>query len=116
MQINKITTTIALLLAVLLTYAVYALSEENERYILLLLIMSFVSLATTLMGMIAISLPNNKHNVNIRILSMVFTLIFIVEHFSIAIMGVSLSTLIITTGVLLLIYLLLVYTIFKAKM
>lgn len=116
MKINKVTTIIALLLATLLTYAVYALSDENERHIVMLLLMSFVSIATTLLGVMGIYLPSNKHNVNIRILSMVFALMFIIEHASMAILGVSLNALIITTGILLLIYLLLFYTISKATM
>jgi len=116
MKINKIPAAIAFLLAILLTYAVYALSKENEPYIVILLFTSFVSLCSSLMGIMGLSLDDNKHNVNIRILSFVFFLLFIIEHGIIACVGVTLSTLIITSGILLLLYYLLFHTISKMKM
>ena len=103
MTINKIPAIIAFFLTVLLTYAIYALSNDGEHHLVLLLILSFISIGATLFGMMGLSFPNHKNNVNIRVLSIVFALVFILEHAIIATLGVRLSTLIIITGILFLI-------------
>lgn len=116
MKINIVPAVIAFLLAILFAYAIYALSNDNEPYIVVLLFTSFISFCSSLMGAMGISLEDNKHNVNIRILSIVFFFLFIAEHGIISYVGVTLSTLIILSGILLLLYMLLIYTISKMQM
>ena len=116
MKINKVTAVIAILLSVLITYGVYSLSNEGEDHLAILLFTSFVTTSTSLLGLMSTSLSNNRKNVNIRILSFVFASFFIIEHIVISLIGVKLSTLIILTGVLFLIYILLVYLISRTTM
>lgn len=116
MKINKVTAILAFLLSVLITYGVYSLSIEGQEYLAILIITSFITILTSLLGLLSISWPNSRKNVNIRVLSFVFVSIFVIEHIVISFIGVKLSTLIILTGVLFLIYILLVYMISRTTM
>ena len=111
MKVNKVTAIIAYLLSALITYGVYSMSREGEEHLAILLFTSFMTTSTSLLGMMSISLSNNRKNVNIRVLSFVFAFIFIIEHIVISLIGVKLSTLIILTGILFIIYILFVYMI-----
>ena len=116
MKINNFTGVIAILLSALVTYAIYAMSRDGEEHLATLLLTSFLTVSTTLLGLLSVSLPNNRQSVNFKILSLSFAVVFVIEHIVISLTGVNLNTLIILTGILYLIYLLAAYLICNMSM
>lgn len=116
MKIRIIPTIITLLASALLAYLFYTISEAEEQMLYALAISGFVSTGVCLECGIGVSFEDSHHTVNTFALSLFFLIVFIIEHCCFAAYGTSIPWLIITTGFLLLIYLLIFYGISKAKM
>ncbi len=116
MKINIIPTFISVIAAALLSYLFYSISGAEETMLKALAISGFISTGFCLECGIGISFVDSRPTVSSFAISMFFFLVFIVEHCCFAIWGISESWLIITTGLLLVVYLLLYYGISKAKM
>lgn len=116
MKINIVSTLITLIAAALLGYLFYTLSEAEEQMLKALAISGFASIFICLECGIGISFKDSHHTVNSFATSLFFLVIFIVEHCCFAVWGTSQAWLIITTGLLMVLYLIIFYGISKAKM
>ena len=116
MKINIIPTLITVIAAALLAYLFYTISGAEEQMLKALAISGFVSTGICLECGIGLSFEDSHHTVNSFAISIFFFIVFIVEHCCFAVWGTSQSWLIITTGLLLVLYLLIFYGISKAKM
>lgn len=116
MKVNPILLVIGLLMAALLSYMFYAMASESDEYLTLLVISGFIGTAVTLSGILAFSVENTGKSTNLRVVSGLFFLLFLIEHCVMAWMGVSLSAHIVICGLLLLFYMLFFYSINKTKM
>lgn len=116
MKINIIPTFITFITAALFAYLFYTLSDADGQMLKILAISGFVSIVICMECGIGISFEDSHHTVNSFSTSMFFLIIFIVEHCCFALWGTSQAWLIITTGLLLVLYLLIFYGISKAKM
>ena len=116
MKISPILIIVAVLVSCVLTYLIYSLCSEQETYIHILNICSFLPFVATLSLGMGISFSNNyKVNINIKVLSLCYFVLFLLIDIGFAIIGVHLNTLVILTSILLLTYFLLLYTIPKKK-
>jgi hypothetical protein len=114
MKINIITLLIAFVLAVLAAYGFYTTNSE-EGYVLVLTFGAGLTLFITLAGTIAVGTKGGQGGAaNIRIVSGIFFLATLIEQIVFSLVPLSLPPYIIVTGVLMLIYLLIVYGIGKA--
>ena len=116
MKINIIPSFIALILAVLFAYLFYTLSEAGDQMLEALAISGFISTGICLECGIGLSITDSYHTANSFAISLAFLVFFIVAHCCFAAWSTSIAWLIITTGFLLALYLLIIYSISKAKM
>ena len=112
MKINPFLTLISLLLAVLVSYALYSYCQ-NEELKWMITLLGGVSIFLTWAGTLAVSIPDRGRNVNFKGLSglcaAVMTVLQIVFTFS----AVTMPTYTLTTGVLLILWLVIAYAIAK---
>lgn len=116
MKINIIPSIIVLIAAALLAFLFYTLSDAEEQMLKALAISGFASIFVCLECGIGISFKDSHHNVNNFAISIFFLTIFIVEHLCFAIWEASQEWIIITTGLLLVLYLIIYYGICKANL
>lgn len=116
MKINTIPSLIVLIAAALLAFLFYTMSGAGEQMHTALAISGFVSIGICLECGIGLSFKDSHHTVNSFATSVFFLIVFIVEHCCFAIWGTSQEWLIITSGLLLVLYLLVYYGISKTKM
>lgn len=109
MKVNYVLITISVLLSCLLTYLIYSLCPDEEKYKVLLCVCSFLSFASTLPIAIGVSFLNTHANVNIKITSLICAFVLLSSNIGFAIAGVNMNALIIFTSFILLVYLLLIY-------
>lgn len=116
MKINIIPTIIILMLSAILAFLFYLLSDAGEEMIKALAISAFATIGICLECGFGISFKDSQHSVNTSAVSVLFVILFVIEHCCFAIWGTSRAWLAITSGLLLLIYLFIYYGISKAKM
>jgi hypothetical protein len=112
MKINPFLLVIALGIAALGAFGFYA-GNSGETYRLLFTIGSGLSLFVTLAGLLALSSPNGG-TVNIKITSALFFTALLVEHLVFSFTGAALAPYVVVTGVLLLVFALIVYALTRA--
>lgn len=125
MKFNVVPTIISLALSALLAYAVYALNvyrlEKLDNplslvyYPLLYTVGSFFILATMLTCAIGMQFELPRTKTNIRVLSLLFFLVALTWNFYSSFHFVPAPAYIITCGILFLVFILLIYSIAKAK-
>jgi hypothetical protein len=114
MKINIVTLLIALAVAVLVAYGFHA-ANSGEEYVLALTLGAGLTLFITLSGTFAVRTKGERGGTaNIRIVSGIFFLVTLIEQIVFSFVPLSLPPYIIVTGILMLIYLLIVYGIGKA--
>lgn len=116
MKINIIPTLIVFVAAALLAYLFYTISNAEEQMLKALAVSGFVSIGICLECGIGISFKDSHHTANSFASSIFFLIVFVVEHCCFAIWGTSQEWLIITSGLLLVLFLLVYYGISKTKM
>lgn len=116
MKINIIPSLIVLMAAALLAYLFYTMSDAEEQMLKALAISGFVSVGICLECGIGLSFKDSHHTVNNFAISIFFLIVFIVEHCCFAACGTKCELLFITSGLLLVLYLLVYYGISKTKM
>lgn len=116
MRLNFVLTLMALISALLLAYIYYHLLTDGVPVLNTITISGFVTTAICLECGMGISWKDSRHQVNIFIVSMLFLLLFVIEHSCFAIWGKDMSWLIITTGLLSTLYLFIIYVINQIKM
>ena len=112
MKCNVFLTIIAILLAVLIGYGFYA-ANKTETYVLLLTVGSGLLSALTLVGSMGISTIGRTGGANIKVLSGIFFILFIISNLVFAFTAIKIAPYIIVNGMLGLIYATIVYKIIK---
>jgi len=108
MKINMFLLLVSIALTALLGYWIYDTARGDENDILCGIISS-VCILSTLIPFIGLQYEDTRIGVNIRILSCLFLVIFLVSHFCFAIFGVAMPAYLIVNGSALLIYLAIFY-------
>jgi hypothetical protein len=117
MKLNPILTIISIIAAALFGYMFYSIPEDSDSKMLTpLAISGFVSIFSCLVCGIGLTWPDAHHKVNAFAISFFFFIIFIAEHCCFAIWGEKPAWLISTSGLVLLMYLIIIYGISNAKM
>ena len=114
MKINPIPTIIAAAISALLAYALYALCHAQGQELLLALggfICSFLTLGTCF----GVRFDQGRTSVNTAVLGGVFFFLLIISNGIFAFLQFSPPAYIITHGILLLVFILVVYAVAKAK-
>lgn len=108
MKINIFLTIISLLLASLLGYLAFNMAENDENAILGGLV-SGLCFVSTLIPIIGLQYDTTRLGVNIRIMSGLFVIAFLISHYSYAGWGINMPYYLIVNGVFFLIYLVIFY-------
>jgi len=116
MKINIIPSLIVLAAAAIFAFLFYTMSNAEEQMLKALAISGFVSIGICLECGIGLSFKDTHHTTNSFATSIFFLIIFIVEHCCFAAWGTSQEWLIVTSGIFLVLYLLVYYGISKTKM
>jgi hypothetical protein len=114
MKVNVFLTLICVLLALLLGYWAFniAKGQENDK---ICGICSVVCFAGTLIPMIGLKHESSRIDANIRVLSLVFFILFAISHFCFANFGVRMPYYVIVNSIALLVYIAIAYSLSKAK-
>jgi hypothetical protein len=114
MKVNVVMLVIALAMAALVGYGFFS-ANSGEPYRMVLAIGAGIVLFVTIGGAIAIRSATGRGSVgNIRVLSALFLVLFVVEQLIFSFVSLRLPPYIIVTGIMLLVYVLIVYAVGKA--
>jgi hypothetical protein len=114
MKINIVLTLIIIILSALLGYWVYSVAEA-DTHATLAGVLSAICLAIPLIFGFGVSYKTSAALVNVRTLSCVLFLLMLILHFYYAATGISMPYYILINGILICIYVAIVYTILKSK-
>lgn len=112
MKANIFLSCISVLLALLLAYWTFSIAKGQENDIVCG-VCSGVCFVATLLPMLAIRYDSGRQTTNLRILSMLFFVVFLISHFCFASLGIRMPYYVIVNGLVLLIFIALLYTISK---
>jgi len=113
MKIKFVQTIIAIALSALITYGLY--NFHNGENQILLSIGSFVFLSVTLVLSIGVDFEKSRTTTNIRTVSGIFFTVALISNLIFNFISFSEPSYIIINGILLLIYLFMIYSIYRAK-
>lgn len=114
MRINIITSLIAVGLSALLGYAVYSVTGNDENATLAFVVSSICFLVGLLFAF-GVSYNDSKKGVSLRVFSFLVVLVSVIAQFAFAVFGITQSYYIITSGIILLLYLLIFNGIYKSQ-
>lgn len=114
MKVNVFLTFIAIALASLVGYWAYDVAEGQENDIMCG-ISSFVCFLATLIPTIGLKYESARIGINIRVLSAIFFIIFFISHFSFAAFGVKMPYYIIVNGIMLTVFIAIIYKMANIK-
>ncbi|MFM7671937.1 MAG: hypothetical protein ACKO6Q_05015 [Bacteroidota bacterium] len=112
MKVNIVPSLVSLGLSLLLAYGFYELGHEPTR--LIHTIGGGLFMLTALTFLIGVQFENPRTTTNVRTLSSVFFLTALLSHVLFSLTSFSISLYIITEGILIMIYILMVYSLSKA--
>ncbi len=112
MKVNIVTTLIALLISALIAYAFYAYSPEEMK--IMVTIGGFICVASTLVCAMGIQLEEGT-SANMRITAVLGFIVLLISNIVCAASGVTTPVYVITNGIILLLFILLVYLIVRSK-
>lgn len=113
MKFNFVQTIIALAVSLLIAYGFYSFHDSENK--LLLSLGSFVFLSVTLTLSLAVNFEQSRTTTNIRVVSVIFFIVALISNLIFSFLIFSEPSYIITNGILLLIYVLIAYSINRAK-
>jgi hypothetical protein len=113
MKINFVQTIIAIAVSLLIAYGLYSFHGSDNK--LLLSVGSFVFLSVTLIISIGASFELPRTTTNIRVVSGVFFVVALISNLIFTFINFSVPSYVITNGILLLVFILIAYSINKAK-
>jgi hypothetical protein len=113
MRINFVFFGIAFGIAALIAFGLNSAYRGEGSDVWLLTIGAGLTLFITLGGMLALSSPHGG-SANIKIVSGIFLVLLLLEHIIFTFAGISLTPYILITGILMLLYVLIVYSIIRA--
>ena len=114
MKINVFLTFICLLLTGILGYSTFTIAEGDENA-LLGSIVSSICFASTLIPLIGLQYESSKLGVNIRILSGLFFVVFLISSYCYALWGINLPNYLIVNGIIFVIVLAILYKMMNIK-
>ena len=114
MKPNIVLIIVSLVISVLIAYTLYILSSVDDTKNLLA-IGSGLCLLLTLSAIMGISFENTRAGVNVKVLSVVFFIIFLISNLIFTFITFSTSAYVITNGLLLVLWFLFAYSIAKSK-
>ena len=116
MKFNPISATIGVAMALLLAYLCYAISSADTALLILLTLGSFIANAATLVPAFAVSVPEYPRTTALlKTVASVFSVIIIGANIVISFLDFSAPFYIIITGLLLLVFILVYYSVYRAK-
>jgi hypothetical protein len=122
MKVNIVQVFIAIAICLLIAYGFYALHGNEYKILLngnehriLLSCGSFLFLVSTLITAIGIRFSQSRTTINIRVVSGIFFFIALISNIIFSLFQFSNPTYILTNGILLFIFILIVYSISKTK-
>lgn len=113
MKIDFVKSLIAIAVSALITYGLYSIGENENK--LLLSTGSIIFLALTLTVAIGVNFKFPRTTSNIRVVSGIFFIIALASNIIFSFFNFSTPSYVIANGILLLIYILIVYSIYKVK-
>jgi hypothetical protein len=113
MKINFVPTIIAIAVSLLISYGLYSFNSTQNK--ILLSAGSFMFLATALVMTIGISFELPRTTTNVRAVSGLFFTIALIGNLIFTFINFSIPSYVIINGILLLVFLLIAYSINKAK-
>ena len=113
MKVNFVQTIIAIAVSLLIAYGLYSFHDSENK--ILLSAGSFVFLATALVMTIGASFELPRTTTNIRVVSGIFFAIALISNLIFAFINFSVPSYVIINGILLLVFILIVYSINRAK-
>ena len=113
MKINFVQTIIAIAVSLLIAYGLYSFHDSENK--ILLSVGSFVFLATALVMAIVASFELPRTTTNIRVVSGIFFVIALISNLIFMFINFSVPSYVIINGILLLVFILIAYSINKAK-
>ncbi len=113
MKINFVQTIIAIAVSLLIAYGLYGFSVSENK--ILLSAGSFVFLAATLVLTIGTSFEFPRTTTNIRVVSGIFFAVALISNLIFMFINFSIPSYVIINGILLLVFILIAYSINKAK-
>lgn len=114
MRINIVLSVIATALSCLIGYLAYNVAEGQEGDVVCG-IASTICFAVTLVPLLGAQAESTKLTINIKVLSSMFFIAFLISHFSFAAICIKMPYYIITNGILLLIYAAILYKMQQIK-
>ncbi len=108
MKTNTFLTCISIILACLIGYLTFNIAQGKE-YDIIYGFGSTICFIATLLPTIGLQYKDSRSGTNIRVLSVLFFIVFLISHFCFAGFGIKMSYYIITNGIILVIYLALFY-------
>ncbi len=113
MKINFVQTIIAIAVSLLIAYGLYCFHDSENK--ILLSAGSFVVLAVTLIITIGASFELPRTTTNVKVVSGIFFAVALISNIVFTFVSFSVPLYVITNGILLLVYILIAYSINKAK-
>jgi len=113
MKINFAQTIIAIAVSLLIAYGLYSFHDSENK--ILLSAGSFVFLAITLVFSIGTSFQLPRTTTNVRVVSGIFFAVALISNLIFTFVAFSVPSYVITNGILLLVFILIAYSINKAK-
>jgi hypothetical protein len=113
MKINPVQTIIAIAVGLLIAYGLHSFHNGENK--MLLSVGSLVFLAATLTLTIGANFVNSRTTTNIRVISGIFFAIALISNLVFTFINFSVPSYVITNGILLLAFILIVYSIDKTK-
>lgn len=113
MKINFVPTIIATAVSLLIAYGLYSFHDSENK--ILLSAGSFVFLATTLVMSIGASFELQRTTTNIKVVSGIFFAIALIGNLIFTFVNFSVPSYVIINGILILVFILIVYLINQAK-
>lgn len=114
MKPNIFMMTISLCVSVLAGYGLYAANQAAANAFLIS-ILGGITFFCTLIGCIGFKYSRLGHAVNIRIVSLLFCFLFLIDNSAFTILGIHVAPYVVITGGLLLLYIGIVYSITQTK-
>lgn len=113
MKVNFIKTAIAISVSALIAYGFYSFHKSDNN--LFLTFGSFVFMLFTLIMSIGISFEQSRSTTNIRVVSGLFFFVGVISNLIFSFLNFSIPSYVIVNGILLLIFALIAYSIYRAK-
>ena len=114
MKFNVFLSVIAVLLAGLIGYGFYA-ANSGEKFVWLITFGSGICMALSLIGILAVSTEGRAGGINIKALSSIFFVLFLISNLVFTFTTIKLAPYVIINGIMLLIYAVSIYGIIKSR-